>query len=261
MTVKMNSRMWIVSVVLGGLLARPWLAFAQSPTLITSARASERDPVVTHSTAVSADAATGPVRLLPLFGEQAKTIQQIDFEITFLNDCDRQFPSRTEASRFFSTRGWEYLGESQLDTAVYRFNLAWLLDEKNADAYWGLGVISYQRDHLPEAIRLLNKGAAIADTNATLLSDLATLELQLFRTSKTTQALTDAQMHLLRAVSLQPDQAAAFQKLSLTYFQQGDYPKAWTYFHKTRTLDLSQIDFTYLNDLLAKMPDPEGVFK
>ncbi len=252
-------------MVISSLLGRSWLVFAQSspsltPTLITSARASDRDAVAAHGTATT-DIATGPARLLPLFGERSKTAQQIDFEIKFLNDCDQQFPSRTEASKFFSARGWEYLSESQLDTATYRFNLAWLLDSKNADAYWGLGVVSYQRDHLPDAIRLLGKGAAIADSDATLLTDLATLELQLFRTTKAAQTLADAQAHLQRAVSIRPDYGAAFQKLSLVYFQQGDYPQAWANLHKTRAIDLALIDFAYLNDLLAKMPDPQGVFR
>jgi tetratricopeptide (TPR) repeat protein len=259
--------MW--GVVIGTLWLQSARALAQpdtshAPTLMTSARAANGETVVTPgtaSTAVSADPATGPARLLPLFGERGKTAEQIDFEINFLNDCDRQFASRAEASRFFSARGWEYLSESQLDTATYRFNLAWLLDNRNPDAYWGLGVVCYQHDRLPDAIRLLNKGATLADSDATLLTDLATLELQLYRTTRATQILTDAQTHLRRAVLLRPDHAAAWQKLSLVHFQLADYQEAWACLHKTRILDLSLIDFTYLNDLLARMPDPQGVFR
>ena len=54
------------------------------------------------------------------------------------------FASPAEASTFFATKGFEYLSENQPDTATYRFNLAWLLDPKNAEGYVGLSA-SYDR--------------------------------------------------------------------------------------------------------------------
>jgi hypothetical protein len=60
-------------------------------------------------------------RVVPLFGEESKSSEQIDEEIKFLSDCDKSFSSRTEASSFFSARAWEYLQEGSLDTACYRW--------------------------------------------------------------------------------------------------------------------------------------------
>ncbi len=68
--------------------------------------------------------------LIPFFGETSKSLEQIELEIKFLSECDQNFESRKEASKFFSDRGWNYLQDSELDTACYRFNLAWLLDNK-----------------------------------------------------------------------------------------------------------------------------------
>ena len=264
MSVRINLIQWTLVVL-------PLLSAAQPKPLITSVRNSTTPTTTTSTESQSAtaedtpDAATpetagGPVNTLPLFGERPKTTEQIDAEIHFLNDCDRNFASRAEASNFFAARGWDYIADRQLDTAAYRFNLSWLLNDHNADAYWGLGVVCYQKNQLPDAIRMLRKGLTMSDSNAVLMTDLATVEIKQYQKKPETDVLADAESHLLRSVSLNPD-AASYQKLSLVNYLKANYGKAWAYFHQARSLDLSALDLEYLNDLLAKQPDPKGVFK
>jgi tetratricopeptide (TPR) repeat protein len=258
------------------LVVLPFLSAAQPKQLITSARSgdsvrssrtvrnnAETSLQVTESASVAAatDAAAGSINVLPLFGERPKTTDQIDQEIHFLNDCDKNFASRSEASDFFAARGWDYVANGQLDTAAHRFNLSWLLNDRNADAYWGLGVVSYQKNQLPTAIRMLRKGVDVADSNAVLMTDLATLEIKYYQEKQNADDLAEAQHHLHRAVAINPSNAMAFQKLSLLYFLKADYGKAWEYFHQARSIDLSVLDLSYLNDLLAKQPDPKNIFK
>lgn len=200
-------------------------------------------------------------RILPLFGERSKSAQQIEDEIRFLNECDQNFNSREEASQFFAARGWEYISETQLDTAAYRFNLAHLLNDKNGDAFWGLGVICYQRNQLSDAVRMLKMGVALTDTNAVLLTDLATVELEYYQAKQDTASLADAREHLQKAVFLNPTQASAFARLSQISYHQADYRSAWSYLHKAYKLDLATIDLAYIRELLLKEPDPTGLFK
>jgi tetratricopeptide (TPR) repeat protein len=269
MNVRMNLIQW-------ALVALPFLSAAQPKQLTISARSGDSvrqtQPtkksvdVISQQSAesVSTDAAepaSGPVNNLPLFGERPKTVAQIDAEIHFLNDCDRNFTSRPEASDFFSARGWDYVASGQLDTATHRFNLSWLLNDRNADAFWGLGVVCYQKNQLPNAIRMLKKGLAVADSNVALMTDLATVEIKQYQDKPTTELLTEAESHLQRAISLSPNNAPPYQKLSIVYYLKADYMKAWDYFHQARTLDLSVLDLGYMNDLLAKQPDPKGMFK
>jgi tetratricopeptide (TPR) repeat protein len=269
MNVRTNLIQWTLVVL-------PFLAAAQPKQLIISARsgdsvrqaqsARDRSETITQSAepvSVSADATETTfesVKSLPLFGERPKTIDQIDQEIHFLNDCDRNFASRPEASNFFAARGWDYVSNGQLDTAAHRFNLAWLLNDHNADAYWGLGVICYQKNQLPIAIRMLKKGLAVDDSNSVLMTDLATVEIKRYQEKPDEDVLTDAETHLERAISFNPN-ALSYQKLSIVYFLRANYSKAWDYFHQARQLDLSALDLAYLNELLAKQPDPKGVFK
>ncbi|MFD2572263.1 tetratricopeptide repeat protein [Spirosoma soli] len=269
MSVRMNLMQWTLVVL-------PFLAVAQPKQLISSARSgdsarssrtirnnAEKDSQTLESVsdATATDATGGAANTLPLFGERPKTAAQIDEEVHFLNDCDRNFTSRSEASDFFAARGWDYVADGQLDTAAHRFNLSWLLNNHNADAYWGLGVVCYQKNQLPDAIRMLKKGLDEADSNAVLMTDLATLEIKHYQEKPNGDVLKDAESHLQRAVSISPSNAVPYQKLSLISFLKADYSKAWDYFHQARSLDLSVLDLGYLNDLLAKHPDPKGVFK
>lgn len=253
------------------LVALPFLSVAQPRQLIISARSGDSarparttleetaHPAESAATDGSADTG-GTVNTLPLFGERPKTAAQIDEEIHFLNDCDRNFSSRSEASSFFSARGWDYVSSGQLDTAAHRFNLAWLLNNQNSDAYWGLGVICYQKNLLADAIRMLRRGVAVDDSNTVLMTDLATVVLKQYQEKPNADLLTEAESQLQKAISQNPN-ALSLQKLSLVNFFKADYAKAWDYFHQARNLDLSVLDLSYLNELLAKQPDPKGVFK
>ena len=255
------------------LVVLPLFSAAQTKQFIMSARTGDSirqvrptrnssDTVVQPLEMTSADAtgASVDVNTLPLFGERPKTAAQIDEEIHFLNDCDRSFPSRAEASVFFTERGWDYVDHGQLDTAAYRFNLAWLLNSKNADAYWGLGVVSYQKNQFADAIRMLRKGSALDNNNTVLLTDLATVEIKEYQRKPNDELLTEAEDHLQRVITINPN-ALSLQKMSMVFYLKADYNKAWSYFHQASTLDVSSLDLTYLSELLAKQPDPKGVFK
>ena len=264
----MSVRIKLIQWTLFGL---PFLAVAQPKQFITSARSGDtvrpvkpehdHSETIAHSTESAATASEGgAVTTLPIFGDRAKTAEQISEEIHFLNECDRNFASRTEASDFFSARGWDYVASGQLDTAAHRFNLSWILNDKNVDAYWGLGVVCYQKNSFADAIRMMKKGVAVDDKNTVLLTDLATVEIKQYQVKPNEDVIADAEAHLQRAVTINTN-AVSCQKLSVVYYLKANFAKAWEYFHQAWTLDNSTLDISYLNELLAKQPDPKGVFK
>lgn len=200
-------------------------------------------------------------RILPLFGEVSKTSEQIDEEIKFLSECDKSFTSRTEASSFFTARAWEYLQEGSLDTACYRFNLAQLLNDKNVEAYWGLGVVSYQRENWVDAKRMLSKGISLQGDNVPLLVDLSTVDLKLYAITSRKEELDEAGELLKHAMTIDSTYALGQYNLSLLHYNLNELDKAWEHLHKGRTLDLSQLNFEFVELLKAKLPDPQGFFK
>jgi tetratricopeptide (TPR) repeat protein len=211
----------------------------------------------------AAAAATGPQRLQPLFGGLTAAQAQQAVGPAVLADVDRSFPSRPEASAFFSKKGFEYLQENQPDTAVVRFNLAWVLDPKNPEPYRGLAVLVSRRpDASPEAIQaLVLQGLAVAPTNPLLLTDAANTALARYETSKKKKELQQASDYTQRALLADANNANAWQTQARIHYYQENYAEAWKDVRKGQNLNLTSLDFQFLTELMAKMPDPEGKFK
>ncbi|MBC8082854.1 MAG: tetratricopeptide repeat protein [Hymenobacter sp.] len=200
-------------------------------------------------------------RLQPLFGGIPAAQAEAVVGAAFLADVARSFASKAEASRFFSTKGYEYLAEGKPDTAIYRLNLAWLLDPKNPDVYRGLGVIASRNPTPDESIGLLSRGLALAPTDALMLSDLGSSYLIRYEQTRKKKDLTTGHDHLQRAVAADPGNAVAWQQLARAYYLQENYAQAWDATHKGSALSMTSVDFNFLSELMVKMPDPQGKFK
>ena len=201
------------------------------------------------------------IHLLPLFGNFDKTESQKTVDEEFLKACDLNFKTRSEASEFFTARAWEYLQEGEKDTATYRFNLAYLLDDENAEVFWGLGVIAYQNEKYEQAINLMNRGLQIDDDdNVTLIVDLSTVYIKCFTVDAEKEDLTKAFELLNKAIKKQPECANAFMQLSLAHLLSNHLEEAWENFHQGYDLDPNNASIDILEALLAKKEDPKGVF-
>lgn len=206
---------------------------------------------------------SGPQRLQPLYGGLTAAQAQQAVGTTVLADVDRSFASRPEASKFFSNKGFEYLNENQPDTAIVRFNLAWVLDPKNPEPYRGLAVLLSRRpDASPEAVQaLVLQGLAVAPTNPLLLTDAANTALGRYETGKKKKDLQQASDYVQRALLADSTNANTWQAQARIHYYQENYAEAWKDVRKGQNLSLSSLDFQFLTELMAKMPDPEGKFK
>lgn len=173
------------------------------------------------------------------------------------------FASRAEASQFFSRTGYNYLVESKSDTAAYRFNLAWVLDPTNAEAYHGLGIVASNGPAPESAIGLLEQGLALAPTSSPLLADLGTSHLLRYEQDKKKgkKDLQTGTELLQKATAQDATNAAAWQQLARAYYYQENYAQAWEAVHKGQSSSLASVDFSLVAELLAHLPDPQGTFK
>lgn len=208
----------------------------------------------------AADLPLSARRLLPLFGGLTPAAAEQLVGAKFVQGAEQSFASRAEASRFFSTKGYEYLREGQIDTARYRFNLAWVLDPKNPAPYRGLGLL-VANNAPDEALGLLQQGLALAPTDAQLLTDIGGVYLIRFEQTKKPKDLKTADDYLHRAVAADATNAYAWQQLAWVQFRQENYAGAWESLHKGRSLDFSSLDFELISQLKDKLADPQGMFK
>ncbi|MEY2941652.1 MAG: hypothetical protein RJA67_1337 [Bacteroidota bacterium] len=179
----------------------------------------------------------------------------------FVASCDASFGSRAEAVAFFAERAWEYVATARLDTATQRFNLISALDPNSVDAYWGLGVISFQRGDNDLAIRLLNKGLELDSTQSMMRVDYAIVKLDCYQKGQDCGTLDEVEAELKHALAQDPKNANAWMKRCQVAYYKENYELAWTYFHEARMADILQLDLNFGSLLAAKMPDPKGIFK
>lgn len=199
-------------------------------------------------------------KVLPMFGGIVKTEQQQKQDEKFLKSCDASFQTRQEASTFFMERGWEYYGEGQVDTAMHRFNLAWLLNPDNGETYWAFGLVSSANNKPDEALALFEKALVYQPKNSLLHSDIASSYLNMYKVKDKKKHLKNATKHLNIAIELDARNAFALYCLSEVKYYKKDYSDAWTYLHQAREIDMANLNYSYLNDLMDKMPDPKNFF-
>jgi len=215
------------------------------------------------SSLVLAQQAAAPkeAKYLPLYGQKALSDKDQKELLQFVESCDASFGSRKEAVEFFSERAWEFVSSGNLDTATYRFNLVQALDSQAVDSYWGLGVITFQRQDFPKAIEFLNKGLALDSTQSILRVDLAIVKLSCYLKNMDCGTLEETDSLLQQALLQTPNYATAWMKRAQVAYLQEKYENAWAYLHECRKLDITQLDIVLGNSLAEKMPDPQGVFK
>ena len=99
--------------------------------------------------------ARGTINELPMFGNQAKTAQQLAIDQQFIADVLQQYATPQAAANAYLNRGWKYLESGYPIVAIKRFNQAWLLDSTSADVYFGFSAYLHQQGQAAEAERFM----------------------------------------------------------------------------------------------------------
>lgn len=179
-----------------------------------------------------------------------------------LTECQNSFKTPAEASTFFSKMGWNYLAEGDRKEARKRFDWAYLLDEKNVDAFWGLGVMTFQEERFEESTLFMERGLDVdKNTNVTLMVDLATVYIKLFTETEQPKHLARAFELTEKAIEIHPTYVNAYMQKGLAELINGKVDNAWISFHKGYEISPKETDIHLLTNLLAQKPDPKGIFK
>ncbi|WP_026978899.1 tetratricopeptide repeat protein [Flavobacterium tegetincola] len=177
------------------------------------------------------------INLLPMYGSVKKCEQQIKSDIAFLLDCDKLFKSRKLAAEHYVGKAWGNFYNNDPETAMKRFNQAWLLDPENAEVYWGFGNLMGMKHELKQSISLFKKSLQINPNNPKVYESMATSYGQLFFETKEVDYLELTIKNLKNALKLDPNNAKIYGSLarSYAYFTQKDSLKK--YINLTDKLD------------------------
>jgi len=177
------------------------------------------------------------INLLPLYGKVKKCSAQIESDRAFLKECDKNFSDRKKASRYYTERGWSYYYSKKPDTAMMRFNQAWLLDSLNADVFWGYGDLVGQQKNYKESVVFFDHSLRLNASNSKVWESAATSYVQLFFKTKDVSFLNKSTGFLKGAIKLDPKNPGLYAELTTAYSYFNQKDSACKYLKITDALD------------------------
>lgn len=160
--------------------------------------------------------------------------------------------------------GWKYFYEGDYDTAIKRFNQAWMFNHDNVEALWGFGAVMGNRatkeeplKNINESIRCLNLAIALAPKNGRALADLAYSYTFLGsylkdKGDQPTEAFSKAEKLFKDASLIEPAYPLIYSNWSILEFEKGNYSKANDLLNQAKKLGF-RADPSYENQLKVKL--------
>lgn len=118
-------------------------------------------------------------RLCPKYGNEVKTVEQIDADRIFLKTVIEKAGSSDSASNHYFLKACDYLNHDDLQTTMYRLNQAWMLNPKNPDVYRGFGWVYNRLEEYQLALEQFNEGLSFDPQNKALLLEKSYAEKRL----------------------------------------------------------------------------------
>jgi tetratricopeptide (TPR) repeat protein len=205
---------------------------------------------------------------LPMFGQptiaRPENLKKADE--AFIRDNALRFGNRNAGSNILAGQGWTALRAKQSETAMQRFNQAWLLNPKNFRVFWGFGALMSERGRLAEALEYLETARELIDDPAqrvALLCDLGTVysehatRLPADRQLERAQNFVLANSRFTESLENDPKYAMSWREWALSLYEQERYSEAWIKVKQARENRAEPFPPDFIKKLSAKMPEPK----
>ncbi len=198
------------------------------------------------------------INLLPKYGLQPKTEVQKEVDAKFLASIDDIYKgNRKKAAKEFSARGWQSLRQGNLPDAMRRFNQAWLLDNANSTALWGMAAIQASEEKFDESLKLFAEAEAHVSNDHNFTTDYAKTLAMAGTQTKNEKLMNDAFARFARVYKKAPQHKLNIQNWAIALYYAGNYAEAWK---KVKLAEAtpgdSEIDPEFVKTLQSKMPRP-----
>ena len=182
------------------------------------------------------------INILPMYGKEKKCQEQIEIDQDFFKECDKIFKNRQQASRVYTKKAWSYFYKNDFDTAMKRFNQAWLLDSLNAETYWGFGNILGMQMKPEESLTYFDKSIKINPNNSNVWLGLGISHGQIFFKTKNQDQLDKTIEYLKKSIQLDSKNVLAYAQLTASYSYFMEKDSALKYLELTDKLDPNAIN-------------------
>ncbi|MEO8885209.1 MAG: tetratricopeptide repeat protein [Mucilaginibacter sp.] len=189
------------------------------------------------------------INLIPEYGNLPKPKEMIAEDQKLIDLAIKTDGTSHKASEHLVSLGFDYLYRGDLKTAMKRFNQAWLLDNKNENAYWGFGAIYFSFNDYDEALKQFEKGLLINPNSSNILTDEATINTGYFVSKHDANYLDKAIELFNKSYKIDPLNQNTLFKLSVAYFYKSDCANAWKYYDECMKLGGKSISPGYAEAL------------
>jgi tetratricopeptide (TPR) repeat protein len=197
------------------------------------------------------------IRLLPKYGNVEKTEGQKASDKEFIETTLKQYPTHRKASDHLIELGFKYL-VSDVKTAMYRFNQAYLLDPTNTDIFWGYAGVYMTLGDYEKAQQQYSEGLKIEPKNTHLLTDYGTyfmaqyFGMQALDEKKALENMDTAITYLTSSFEIDKTDPNTSFKLSVCYWVKGNCENAWKYYNVCKELGGQPITEEFTTELENK---------
>lgn len=198
--------------------------------------------------------------LQPEYGNIEKTESQKESDKKFRKDILEHYQGDTiAASEKMSDLGFTYLyDKGDFTTAMRRFNQAYLLNSKNADAYYGFGTIYFNLGAMEKAREQYEKGLALNPKHSQILTDYGTTYLGDYYQSldnneeNPNQFLIKANEFLERSFEINQKDSNTIYKLSIVKMYLGECKEAKGLLKKAKKMNNPNVTESFEKELNEK---------
>ena len=182
------------------------------------------------------------INKLPMYGNKKKCKEQVQYDLIFIKETDKIFPNRSKAAIYYIKRGWDYFYKNELDTAMMRFNQAWLLDSLNPDIYWGFGNLLGQQQKYKESLVYFEKSLKKNPNNSKVWESASTSLGNLFIKTNDVAFLNKTIDYLKQSLFIEPKNARVLGQLTSAYSYFIEKDSALLYLNKTDEIDSKMVN-------------------
>jgi tetratricopeptide (TPR) repeat protein len=190
------------------------------------------------------------MNLLPKYGLLPKSEALKKSDEVFIKTMDQIYKgNRKKAAKDLSARGWQFLQQDDPEDAMRRFNQAWLLDNSNGPAVWGMAAIEADQGKFDESLKLFAEAEAHVGNDINFATDYAkALAMKL---------LNDAFARFARVYEKAPRYTLNLVHWAFALYNAGNYAEAWK---KVKLIEAApggaKLDPQFVDNLKSKMPRP-----
>jgi|SRR5471030_74211 len=199
------------------------------------------------------------ISLEPKYGLAQKNAVQNAADVKFLADIDSYYKGdRKTPANEMAARGWKALQDGNMQDAMRRFNQAWLIDNANGAALWGMGAIQANTGKASQSLSLFAEAEPTLSGDTNFEVDYAKAISIAGAQTKNVNLMTDAVMRFEQVYQKDPQHTSNLQNWAICLFYMGDYAAAWRKIQLAEnTPGRSGLDQRFIESLKNKLPKPE----